>query len=249
VKDKRSESMNLDEAKRRRRLPAEAAWQLPSGEELAEFALRSGFMASGLMVISFAKNYLDSFQFNQIARSQGLGWINAIPVIGFNVFTSKAAELSAALVGWLSLWNAVGRMLIGWLSDRIGRRNAMVLDQGTTFVIMLLTPLFTGSAWMMLLMYLLIGLTYGGNLSVFPATNADWFGTKHVGVNYGIVFIGWGLAGVIGPLVGNFGVQALGGYRTGFVFAAILAVIAAFMSYSIKRPAVREEVEQVPAPA
>ena len=205
--------------------------------------------ASGLMVISFAKNYLDSFQFNQIARSQGLGWINAIPVIGFNIFTGKTAELSAALVGWLSLWNALGRMLIGWLSDRIGRRNAMVLDQGTTFVIMLLTPLLTGSAWMILLMYLLIGLTYGGNLSVFPATNADWFGTKHVGVNYGIIFIGWGLAGVIGPVVGNFGVQALGGYRTGFVFAAILAVIAAFMSYSIKRPAVREEVERVPAPA
>jgi hypothetical protein len=54
VKDKRSESMNLDEAKRRRRLPA---WQLPSGEELAEFALRSGFMASGLMVRAQTTGY------------------------------------------------------------------------------------------------------------------------------------------------------------------------------------------------
>ncbi len=57
MKDKRSESMNLDDAKRRRRLPAEVAWQLPSGEELAEFALRSGFMASGLMVRAQTTGY------------------------------------------------------------------------------------------------------------------------------------------------------------------------------------------------
>lgn len=50
MKDTRSESMNAEAARRRRRLPAEVAWQLPSGEELAEFALRSGFMASRLMV-------------------------------------------------------------------------------------------------------------------------------------------------------------------------------------------------------
>lgn len=98
-------------------------------------------------------------------------------------------------------------------------------------------------------MYLLIGLTYGGNLSLFPATNADWFGTQHVGVNYGIIFIGWGLAGVIGPIVGNFGVQALGGYQTGFIVAAVLGLIAGIMSYTIKRPAAREEKEAAPAPA
>lgn len=205
--------------------------------------------SAGLMVISFAKNYLDSFHFNELAGGQGLGWINAIPIIGFNVFTGKAAELSAALVGWLSLWNALGRMLIGWLSDAIGRRSAMILNCATIAVIMLLTPALVGSAWLMLLMYLLIGLTYGGNLSLFPATNADWFGTKHVGVNYGIIFLGWGLAGVIGPLVGNFGVQALGGYRAGFIFAAVLGVIAAAMAYTLKRPAAREEMERVPAHA
>lgn len=101
---------------------------------------------AGLMVISFAKNYLDSFRFNAIAAAQGLGWINAIPVVGYNIFTGRPAELSAALVGWLALWNAFGRMFLGWVSDRIGRRNAMLLDHVTIFVIMLLTPFLTGSA-------------------------------------------------------------------------------------------------------
>jgi OFA family oxalate/formate antiporter-like MFS transporter len=201
------------------------------------------------MVISFAKTFLDSFKFNSVAAAQGLGWINAIPVIGYNIFTSKAAELSAALVGWLSVWNALGRMILGWVSDRIGRRNAMALNFVAIAVVMAITPFITGSAWLILLAYLIIGLTYGGNLAMFPATNADWFGTKYVGVNYGIIFIGWGLAGVFGPLVGNFGVQSLGGYPAGFIVAAVLGAVAAGMAYVLKQPAAREVQEAVRAPA
>jgi MFS family permease len=88
--------------------------------------------------------------------------INAIPVVGYNIFNGKAVELSAAMVGWLSLWNALGRMILGWLSDRIGRRNAMLLDHATIFVVMLITPWLVGSAWALLFMFMLIGMTFGG---------------------------------------------------------------------------------------
>lgn len=192
--------------------------------------------AAGLMVISFAKNFLDSFKFSDLAATQGLGWINTIPVIGFNVFTGTPAELSAVLVAWLALWNALGRMIVGSVFDRIGRRRAMALNFVTSAMTVALMPVLTGNAWLMLLMYLLVGLTFGGTLTLFPATNADWFGTRHVGENYGIIFLGWGLGGVIGPLVGNFGVEALGGYRMGFVVAAILALIATVMAYTLRRP-------------
>lgn len=121
----------------------------------------------------------------------------------------------------------------------------MALNFVTTAMTVSLMPLLVGSAWAMLAMYLLVGLTFGGTLTLFPATNADWFGTRHVGVNYGIIFLGWGLGGVIGPLVGNFGVEALGGYQTGFVFAAILALGATAMAHTIQRPLAREETEMV----
>ncbi len=206
--------------------------------------------AAGLMVISFAKTFLDSFKFNALAANQGLGWISVIPVVGFNPFTGKAAELSAALVGWLSLWNALGRMLLGWVSDRIGRKNTMIINFAAIAAVMVITPFIVNSAWLILLAYLVIGVTYGGNLSLFPATNADWFGTKFVGVNYGIIFLGWGLAGVVGPLVGNFGVQALGGYTAGFIVTAVFGVAAAVMAYVLQRPAAREEVATpIAAPA
>ncbi len=197
--------------------------------------------AAGLMVISFAKNFLDSFKFNDLAVTQGLGWINAIPVIGFNIFTRTPAELSAVLVAWLALWNALGRIMVGCVYDRIGRRRTMALNFVTTAMSVALMPLVAESAWLMLLMYSLVGLTFGGTLTLFPSTNADWFGTTHVGVNYGIIFLGWGLGGVIGPLVGNFGVGALGGYQTGFVIAAVLGLIATLMAFTIRRPVAHVE--------
>ncbi|MDE3090568.1 MAG: MFS transporter, partial [Chloroflexota bacterium] len=172
----------------------------------------------------------------QVALVQGLSWIAAIPVIGFNVFTRRAAELSAAIVGWLGLWNALGRLIVGWVSDWIGRRSAMLANFLLTAFVMFLTPRLTGNAWAMLAMYLLIGLSFGGTLTIFPAITADWFGTKHAGANYGIIFLGWGLGGVIGPFVGDLGLEALGDYQIGFVCAAGLGVLAAALALFIEAP-------------
>ncbi len=196
--------------------------------------------AAGLMVISFAKSFLDSFLFDDLATAQGLGWMNAIPIIGSNIFTGRPAELSAILVGWLAIWNALGRMIVGWVSDRIGRHRTMALNFVLTAMTVSLMPLFVASAWLTLLVFLLTGITFGGTLTLFPATNADWFGTRHVGTNYGIIFMGWGIGGVIGPLVGNFGLGVLGGYRAGFIIAALLGLVATVMARAIRHPATQE---------
>jgi OFA family oxalate/formate antiporter-like MFS transporter len=190
---------------------------------------------AGLMVISFAQTYLDTVNFNDRAAAQGLGWLHDIPMVGYNPFSGHAAQFSAAAVGWLALWSALGRIIVGYLYDHYGWRTTMVLNCTTSALAMLLTPHLTASAWLLVLMYLVIGLTFGGHLALFPATTADWFGPQHVAANYGIIFLGWGLGGVIGPLVGNFGVQALGGYQASFLFAAILGVIAAMLAYRVQR--------------
>jgi OFA family oxalate/formate antiporter-like MFS transporter len=190
---------------------------------------------AGLMVISFAQTYLDTANFDDRAAAQGLGWLHYIPIVGYNPCSGHAAQLSAAAVGWLALWSALGRIIVGYLYDHYGWRITMVLNCMTSALAMLLTPHLTASAWLLVLMYLVIGLTFGGHLALFPATTADWFGPQHVGANYGIIFLGWGLGGVIGPLIGNFGVQTLGGYQTGFYCAAVLGMLAAVLAYWVKR--------------
>ncbi len=66
-------------------------------------------------------------------------------------------------------------------------------------------------------------------------------------MNYGIIFLGWGVGGVIGPLVGNFGVGMLGGYQARFIFAAILGLLATLMARAIQAPAAHLELQPVPA--
>ena len=44
---------------------------------------------------------------------------------------------------------------------------------------------------------------YGTQLSVNGAAASDFWGTKNAGINYGILFTAWGVAGIIGPRIGG----------------------------------------------
>ena len=43
---------------------------------------------------------------------------------------------------------------------------------------------------------------YGGTLALMPAITADYYGPKNLGLNYGLVFIGWGIAFFVPQLAG-----------------------------------------------
>jgi len=67
---------------------------------------------------------------------------------------------------------------------------------------------------------------YGTQLSVFASTTADFFGTKNFGMNYGVLFTAWGVAGIIGPLIAGRVYDAFGDYRYAFFGTAGLALVA-----------------------
>ena len=85
--------------------------------------------------------------------------------------------------------------------------------------------------------YLLVALVYwcyGTQLSVFASTTADFYGTKHLGMNYGLLFTAWGAAGVLGPAIAARVFDRFGGYRYAFFTASALA-LAALASLAIAR--------------
>lgn len=132
-------------------------------------------------------------------------------------------------VGVLAIFNALGRIFWGRVSDLIDRPRAMMimfLFQGMAFMLLVSaqTPLtiFLASAW--------VGLNFGGNFALFPAATSDYFGTRHLGVNYGWIFTAYGVAGIMGPAVGGVLFDATGGYVLAFVFAGTLCFLAAACS-------------------
>lgn len=147
---------------------------------------------------------------------------------------------AAGLVGYGAIFNGFGRIFSGWVSDRLGRRNAMLLFFGATTILMFITPFSAGTTIGLLLAVAVIYGAYGSNFALFPSATADFFGTKFVGGNYGLVFTSWGFAGVAAGRIGAMVYRATGAYDNGFYISGVLAAIAVILMFVIRAPAAAE---------
>ena len=150
-------------------------------------------------------------------------------------------------VAILAIFNAVGRILWGKISDLIDRPRAMMLmflGQGLAFMMLVGVQshlaVFVASAW--------VGLNFGGIFALFPSATADYFGTRNFGMNYGFIFTAYGVAGILGPAVGGVLYDATQSYVMAFVFAGVLCFLAAASSVVVWALA-RRPTESVAATA
>ena len=129
----------------------------------------------GLMMIGFAK---------PIAVDKGLGAAAAIGVLA------------------ISMFNSIGRLVWGMVSDKLGRINTITVLLSGSALLSLLVNLATGY-WIFALIAL-IGFFYGGLLSNFPSLTADLFGAKYMATNYGFVLLGFGGGAIISSQIAGY---------------------------------------------
>jgi len=79
---------------------------------------------------------------------------------------------------------------------------------------------------------------YGTQLSVNGAATSDFWGAKNAGINYGMLFTAWGVAGIIGPRIGGVLFDRYHNYQAAFYTAAVLAAVALVCEMFARRPAV-----------
>ncbi len=137
----------------------------------------------------------------------------------------KAGFIFVAL---MAVFNAGGRIVAGLVSDIIGRVAALVSVFLLQATIMLFFDQFTTTAGF-LFGAALVGFNYGSCLSLFPATAADYWGTKNLGLNYGILFTAWGVGGVFGPYLAGRIADATGTYTMAYQVASGLLMFAAVL--------------------
>lgn len=139
------------------------------------------------------------------------------------------ADFGFLLVAMLAVGNASGRLVAGTLSDRIGTVTTMVAAfLGQAAAMLLLGTV--DSLVMLVVTAMAVGAFYGALLAVFPAATAGMFGTKHLGVNYGLVFTAWGVGGVFGSMAAGRIFDVTGGYGTAYTIAAVLLVVASVLA-------------------
>ena len=107
---------------------------------------------------------------------------NAVPIM--RELTGAAPATALAVYGFIAVFNGLGRFFWGAVSDRIGRNWAYLLIYGTQVVIFFVVG-GVHSLPLVIALFAVVLLDYGGGFGTMPSFTADYFGTKFMGVNYG----------------------------------------------------------------
>lgn len=137
--------------------------------------------------------------------------------------------------------NASGRILSGWMSDALGRINVLRLMIAISMIAMPILYLVGSNVAALFLVVFVVYWCYGTQLSVNGAACSDFWGTKNAGINYGLLFTAWGVAGIIGPRIGGYFYTQTHSYRSAFMWAAALAAVALLCEMLAKRPTVPKD--------
>ncbi|OIJ15284.1 MFS transporter [Anaerobacillus arseniciselenatis] len=182
------------------------------------------------------KQMLKTKQFYLLWSMYLFGCISGLMVISFAVdigmeLVQLDLDTAGTSVMVIAIFNAAGRILLGVISDNIGRINTLTFIYILTGLVMFLMSDVTMNFATFLFYMSIIGFCFGGFLSLFPTITADFYGTRNIGINYGLMYQAYGLSAFIGPLI-----AAETPFTTAFLIAALLCVIAVIMSRLVTAP-------------
>jgi len=188
------------------------------------------------------------------ASVAGLMVIYCIKLFGIDALEHNGVVNAGAITGtamaWYAIFNGLGRIAWGSISDRLGRRPTIILMSALQGITMLLTYhvfISFGMVYGFIFAAALIGFNYGGAFALFPAITADYFGNKNVGSNYGWMFTAYGVAGLAGPLLAGYFKDAAQGaaqpsvWMTPFIIAGVVCLLGAIVMTFTTRPRSTDE--------
>jgi OFA family oxalate/formate antiporter-like MFS transporter len=150
---------------------------------------------------------------------------------------AKMDDLQATFaVSILGGFNALGRILWGFIGDKIGREKALTIGFLACAVALLILSVVTEPT-VFLIGLCLIGLCFGGFLALYPALTSDYYGSKNLGVNYGLVFTAYGAGSVLGPIMASYFRTYQGSYLPAFYISIVLALLGMVLILFLRKKA------------
>lgn len=128
----------------------------------------------------------------------------------------------------MAVANFAGRLVLGSLSDVLGRHQIVIGVMLLCALDMVFLSRVTGFGGFVAAI-VIAGVCFGGTLAVFSALSSDTFGPKYNGINYSIIFTGYGIASIVGPNVATAIQTSSGSYSGAFLFAAVCSILAAVL--------------------
>jgi OFA family oxalate/formate antiporter-like MFS transporter len=226
--------------------PAEAASTKPAGAAAQQVGKRQFTTLEMLRTPQFYAMYV---AFVLMSTGGLLVTANAGPIARSWGHAAAVLTLAATLS---PLANGASRIFWGWVSDRMGRENTMIVAfvLQAIFLYMVVAVGQASAAWFVFGL-VMVYFTWGEIYSLFPATSGDYFGTRHATSNYAVLYTAKGTASIMGGYVSALLYEQSGSWAVGFYGSAVMALVAAGIAFGLRaaRQAERAREGSVPAPA
>jgi len=154
-----------------------------------------------------------------LAKDIGIELVSLTPVV------------AGGIVGLLALVNAGGRLASGILSDKLGGQNVLKGMYVLTIVSLAILSFVPLNLPLFYLAMIGVVVGYGSFLAVFPGIISSQFGAKYYSANYGLVFQGYGIAGLVGPIIKNNTTS----FEQTFLVAMVAAIVGCIILFSLKK--------------
>ncbi|WP_026251706.1 MULTISPECIES: OFA family MFS transporter [unclassified Streptomyces] len=177
-----------------------------------------------------------------------LMWFCLLCTSGVNIFgiafqvdigeeAGFAGGIVATAMSLKAIVNGTGRGVIGWLSDRYGRKQCLI------FVCLVLGLAQYGILWsaeiknlpLFLIFSSISGFGGGAIFPMFAAMTADYFGENNNASNYGLVYSSKLVSGLLGSGMGAF-VVSHWGHSGAFTLAGSISLFAGFVALFLTPP-------------
>lgn len=158
--------------------------------------------------------------------------------LGLNI--SANSELAALSLSFIGMGGIVGKIVAGFMSDRIGGRQTLLL----CFIVQsaaLLSIAAIGDLYMLYALAFIFGFSVDGSWIQIPIVTSRYFGLASMGAIFGLIEgFASGLGGGLGPLIGGIILDLTASYNLAFFLAAILSTLGSLISFIIKSPVTTE---------
>lgn len=149
-----------------------------------------------------------------------------------HAFPESRAGLFWAGIGFLSIFSG---FLFGTLSDRLGRRLAIILIfalQGGAYVLVAMPP----GIWAVYLSVVMFGLTAWGVPGIMAATTGDYMGPERAAAAFGLITFIFGFGQIAGPGLAGLMAEAQQSFAGSYLMAAAMNGVAILLTLCLKRP-------------
>ncbi|QIB70065.1 OFA family MFS transporter [Aminipila butyrica] len=147
------------------------------------------------------------------------------------------ASEAAMAVSICALANFGGRILFGYMTDKVGAVKSLIISlciTGITLVLMM----FVRDLPFYIMAVSLIGIGFGAVMVIFPPLCGQIFGVKNLSTNYGFVFLGYAGSAFVGPRIAAYFKDYVGNFQGAYLIAlgiTFLGLLLVFLFCTLRK--------------